>query len=363
MKIVVLQDRLRAGGTERQAVFLARAFAAEGHTTTFVTLRPGGALAPDLAVAGVRHVALQPFDTGLDWFAPGLCAKIRRESPDIVLCMGRMANCHAGHLQRTLRHVTVVATVRTGKHLPHFYRDALRTVRGIITNSEFARRTLVEPARPVAPVAVIPNALLVPCAASTEPTVPAAPPYRILCVAMFRKEKNHFELVEICSRLQRTPAWHLDLVGEGSERAACEARVRELGIGDRVSFHGWTRDPTPFYRSAAVAVLASRRESLPNFLVEAQSAGLPVVAYDVGGCGECFADGSSGLLIAPGDEAAFRAALSSLLSNPARRTAMARTARDRAADLFDPGRSVRAHIEFFHSLLLRSPRARAATAG
>jgi glycosyltransferase involved in cell wall biosynthesis len=277
--------------------------------------------------------------------------------------MGRMANCHAGHLQRMLPRVAVVATVRTGKTLPYFYRNALRTVSGIVTNSAFAKRELIAPAQPTAPIAVIPNALLVPVLSESEPPVPAEPPYRILCIAMFRKEKNHFDLIEICSRLPRTPGWHLDLVGEGSERAACESRVRELGIADCVSFHGWARDPAPFYRSAAVAVLASRRESLPNFLVESQSAGLPVVAYDVGGCAECFADGSSGLLIAPGDEAAFRAALSALLSNPARRTAMARTARDRAATLFNPERSVRAHLEFFECLLIRSPRASVAIAG
>jgi glycosyltransferase involved in cell wall biosynthesis len=221
---------------------------------------------------------IQPLDLGLDWLAPGLCAKINAERPDVVLCMGRMANCHAGHLQRTLRGVAVVATVRTGKTLPFLYRNALRTVRGIITNSAFARRELIAPAQPAAPVVVIPNALLVPALSDSEPPVRAEPPYGILCIAMFRKEKNHFDLIEICSRLPRTPGWHLDLVGEGPERAACEARVRELGIADCVSFHGWARDPAPFYRSAAVAVLASQRESLPNFLVEAQSAGLPVVA-------------------------------------------------------------------------------------
>jgi glycosyltransferase involved in cell wall biosynthesis len=180
---------------------------------------------------------------------------------------------------------------------------------------------------------------------------------------MFRREKNHFDLLEICSHLPRAPEWHVDLVGDGPERRACEARVHELGIADRVSFHGWAGDPAQFYRKAAVAVLASRRESLPNFLVEAQSAGVPVVAYDVGGCGETFADGSSGLLIAPGDEAAFRAAISSLLSNPARRTAMARTARERAATLFDPGRSVCAYLDFFETLVDRTARPAVSVAG
>jgi len=355
MKIVILQDYLRAGGTERQAVFLARSFASAGHDTVMVTLRPGGALAGELAGTAVRHFALQPFDSGLDWWAPGLCAKVRREAPDIVLCMGRMANCHAGHLQRVLTRVAVVGTVRTGKHLPFLYRRALCAVRGIITNSEFARRELIAPHHPAAPVAVIPNALLVAGLPTSEAAVPTGPPLQLLCIAMFRKEKNHFDLIEICARLPKMPAWHLNLVGNGTERPACEHRVRELGIADRVTFHGWVSDPAPFYRNAAAALLTSRRESLPNFLVEAQSAGIPVIAYDVGGCSECFADGSSGILVAPGDEAAFRAALSSLLSNPARRTAMARTARDRAATLFDPERSVRAHLEFFASLIPGMP--------
>lgn len=357
MKILVLQDYLRAGGTERQALFLAKAFAAAGHEVVLLTFRPGGALAPEIKGTGVRHVVLQPFDTRLDWFAPGLGTFALRERPDVVLCMGRMANCHSGRLQRVLPRTAVVATVRTGKRLPLLYRLALRKVRGVVTNSEFARRKLVAPHAPAAKVVVIPNALLIPGLSGPEHVVPTEPPLRLLCIAMFRKEKNHFELIQICSRLPKAPGWHLDLVGDGLERAACEAWARELGVADRVSFHGWARDPTPFYRSAAVAVLASRRESLPNFLVEAQSAGLPVVAYDVGGCGETFADGSSGILIAPGDEAAFRAALTSLLTNPARRTAMARTARDRAAQLYDPTRSVLAHLEFFASLLPGLPKA------
>jgi len=85
MKIVILQDRLRAGGTERQAVFLARSFVAAGRETTVVTFRPGGALVQDLAAAGVRHLSLQPVDFRLDWLAPGLCAKVNAVGPDVVL--------------------------------------------------------------------------------------------------------------------------------------------------------------------------------------------------------------------------------------------------------------------------------------
>src|SRR5664280_2508394 len=94
MKILVLQDYLRSGGTERQSILLARAFAAAGHPTTLLTFRPGGSLAGELS--GVCHHSLLPFDLHLDWFAPRLLRTVAAAAPDIALCMGRMANCYAG---------------------------------------------------------------------------------------------------------------------------------------------------------------------------------------------------------------------------------------------------------------------------
>src|SRR5687768_14502309 len=114
MKILVIQDYLRSGGTERQSILLANAFAAAGHETTLLSFRPGGALASTVA-STVKRIALQPVDVGLDWFAPGLAASAESAAPDVVLCMGRMANCYAGGLKRRLRTTAVISTMRTGK--------------------------------------------------------------------------------------------------------------------------------------------------------------------------------------------------------------------------------------------------------
>ncbi|MFM9032031.1 MAG: hypothetical protein ACKOTF_15425 [Opitutaceae bacterium] len=65
MKILILQDFLRSGGTERQCVLLANAFAAAGQEVTLVTFRPGGALAGTVGAA-VRRVTVQPCDLGLE---------------------------------------------------------------------------------------------------------------------------------------------------------------------------------------------------------------------------------------------------------------------------------------------------------
>ena len=77
MKILVIQDYLRSGGTERQSVLLAGAFSALGHTCTLLTFRPGGPLAATVNPA-VAQQTLQPCNTGLDWFAPDLSRTVAR---------------------------------------------------------------------------------------------------------------------------------------------------------------------------------------------------------------------------------------------------------------------------------------------
>src|SRR4051794_36700053 len=99
MKILIVQDYLRSGGTERQSVLLANAFAAADNDTSLLTFRPGGPLDSTVS-ASVRRYALQRRDTGLDWFAPGMRRTVQKVEPQIILCMGRMANCYAGKIQK-----------------------------------------------------------------------------------------------------------------------------------------------------------------------------------------------------------------------------------------------------------------------
>ena len=387
MKILLVQDRLRGGGTERQTAFLAGAFAARGHRVSLLTFRPGGALDTEIESGGVTRRSLQPFDTGLDWFAPGLASAARSAWPDIVLCMGRMANCRAAQLQRALPGAAVVATVRTGKPLPWLYRRGLRTARHVIANSEFARRILVAPEHAADRCTVIPNALLhaalleIPPSSdihppstghsprftdnsppppglgrahssfSIQPSAVSLRPPVLLCVAQFRPEKNQRELLDIVATLPAQIAWRLTFVGDGPTRPACERHAAALGLGGRVTFEGWQADPAPHYRSAAIAVLTSQRESLPNFLVEAQCAGLPVVTYEVGGAAECFHDGITGYLIPSGDRARFAAALTELLDQPQRRASMAAAAQAWARERFSPERQVEAHLALFAQLI------------
>jgi hypothetical protein len=115
--------------------------AGPGHSAVLLTFRPGGALAGELA--GVTHRPLTRRDLHLDWFAPGLRRAVAAQAPDVVLCMGRMANCHAGFIQRRFPGLPVLCTMRTGRPLPFLFRRSLRRVRHVIANSRAAKQTLV----------------------------------------------------------------------------------------------------------------------------------------------------------------------------------------------------------------------------
>jgi glycosyltransferase involved in cell wall biosynthesis len=363
MKILVVQDYLRSGGTERQSVLLANAFAAAGHATRLLTFRPGGALDGTVA-KNVQRLVLQSFDTHLDWFAPGLARAVETDPPDVALCMGRMANCWAHAIRNVLAdrwpHSRVICTMRTGKNLPWLFRKSLGVAHHVVANSADARATLVSRyAVAVEKISVVHNSLVFPPESALWRNEPlrvqhgAKPTTRVMLnVAMFRPEKNQRELIEIAATLPRELDWQLWLAGDGPERAACERLVAERNLGDRVKLIGFIRDPTPLYCAADLAVHASWSEALSNFLIEAQAHGLLAVAYEAQGIRECFMPGRTGWAIARNDRAAFRDTLTRRMSEPAVAHAeRSADARAFARKNFDSERQVAAYLELFQKLL------------
>jgi len=335
MRVVLLQDYLRVGGTERQTLFLARYLAEQGDDVTLVLFRPGGPLWPEAQSLPCAVYVLQRRDTHLPLWAPGLKEAVEERQPEIVIAMGRTANCYAGGLQHALPQTVVVGTLRTGKTLFPLHALSLKRVRAVIANSNWWRRRMREHGIPDARTTVIHNPMLLTRTAGTlrglrQPTRQAHNAAEDTCVfltvAAFRRGKRHEEMLRLLPQWQTahpTLAWQLWLVGDGKERAKCERLTRELGLSTHVHFLGFQRDPTPFYAGADVALSNSLEDSLPNFLVEAQAAGLPVIARDFRGVRECFDPGQTGIIVAPHDDAAMSEALTTLATDPAQRQAMA----------------------------------------
>ncbi|MEU7167078.1 stealth conserved region 3 domain-containing protein [Streptomyces morookaense] len=112
------------------------------------------------------------------------------------------------------------------------------------------------------------------------------------------------------------PRWTLRILGDGPRMRALKNLTNQLGIADQVQLVGSTPNMTEEWAKASVAMLTSRVEAFGLVLVEAQAAGVPVVAYDCpNGPGEILTDGHDGLLVPLGDETELADALAKLMDD------------------------------------------------
>jgi len=114
------------------------------------------------------------------------------------------------------------------------------------------------------------------------------------------------------------PDTTLHIVGDGPQKPELTDLAARLGIDHRVVWLGYRPDVTGILQATDLFVLPSRWEGMPNALLEAMSAGCPVVASDVEGVAETMGDECHEQLVWPGDPAALSRAVVRMLSNPGR---------------------------------------------
>ncbi|RDK12122.1 glycosyltransferase family 4 protein [Cupriavidus lacunae] len=161
---------------------------------------------------------------------------------------------------------------------------------------------------------------------------PACDMRRIVMVARFAIPKRHDLLVRAFAQAN-LPDCELALAGEGPRLAATQQLAEALAPG-RISFPGNVQDIPALLASAQAFALISDHEGFPLSVLEAMRAGLPVIASDLPGIREQLDDGRCGLLIAGNNIDALTQALIQLADDPARRTTLGQTARDRWEQYF-----------------------------
>jgi glycosyltransferase involved in cell wall biosynthesis len=177
-------------------------------------------------------------------------------------------------------------------------------------------------------------------------------PPRLIAVAMMRhgdKLASYKLLGAALARLFDLP-WSLDIVGDGPARAEVEGALAPLG--SRIRYRG-TLDEASVAAALAEAdlfVWPAVNEAFGMALLEAQASGVAVVAGKSGGVAGIVAAGETGLLVPPGDVAAFAAALRRLVQDPEARAAMGAAARakvEREHDLPAAARRLAAALDQF----------------
>ncbi len=157
-------------------------------------------------------------------------------------------------------------------------------------------------------------------------------------------------LEELLSVLAAEPDMHLCIAGDGTMRERLEQEATLLGCGDRLDLVGWQDDLRAFYGGLFAYVSLSRKEGLPYGVLDALAAGLPVVLSDIPGHRELVDGKRNGYLVTPGDAAAVRSALRSLVTDRAQRAAAGAASRQLAQERFSLDEMLERHAELYREV-------------
>jgi glycosyltransferase involved in cell wall biosynthesis len=236
---------------------------------------------------------------------------------------------------------------------------AFRWCDAVVCNSQAAAARLIATGLAPDKIAVIGNALPAEAFAAAPGVLPKRPGVlRVGMVArMNHRYKNHSGFLRIAAQVhRRMPDAEFVLVGDGPLRPELEKEASSLGLGASAIFLGDRQDMPAVLASLDVAVLTSDSESLSNVILEAMAAGLPVVAYSVGGNSELLSH-QRGALIPAGNETSFAEAVEKLLADSALREQLGRNALQFAKENFSLN-EVRQRYEELYITLLQKKRRR-----
>ena len=140
---------------------------------------------------------------------------------------------------------------------------------------------------------------------------------KVVAVGRLAHEKGFDRLIDVWELFYKShPNWTLEIIGEGQLRHSLENTINTRKLQDSIVISGAISDIQGKYEESSVLLMTSRHEGLGMVLIEAQSCGVPVIAYDVP-CGpaEIIHNGEDGFLIKDGDVEDFVAKLSHLATN------------------------------------------------
>ena len=345
--IAIYINSLKRGGTERVAANLAAFLSERGHRVTLVTQYVKENEYPcDGAVK--RVISDLDADEVTASRVKNFCRrfmKLRRiwqsERPDLILSFIGTNNIMAFLTSRFLP-LRVVVAVRAVPELEYADRRTRMAARFLF---RFADGVLLqtEPSRAFFPAAVARKAAILPnpiAPAFFRPRFEGKREKTIVAAGRIDENKNHRLLIRAFAQIAaKHPDYRLIIHGEGDMSDTLRGEAATLGLAGRVELPGNSdRLEEALYR-AAIYVLPSDSEGLPNTLIEAMLLGLACIATDCpcGGPAELIIDGENGLLTPVGDAALLAQKLDYLLDRPDEADRMGLAAH-RLQTVFDPQR-------------------------
>lgn len=327
-RLTMAITELDIGGAEKAFVQVATGLSQCGWDVQIISLRDRGPLAQPLLDAGLTVHALNCRSL-LDWSCVvALRRRLREWHTDVLLTFLHQANL-VGRIAGRWAHVPVIVSGIRVADMRQLVAIPERLTRGWVDHyvavshavaADHARLCRV----PLERISVIHNGVDVREIEATPAASRSALQWSdheqiILSVGRLTAQKSPEDLlrafVELPAELR--DGARLVYVGDGPLRAELQQRATELGVADRVSLSGWRGDVISLMKAADVLVLPSRWEGLPNVVLEAMAAGLPVLAADTGGVREMLLGELQEWLFKPGEITSLTQSLQRFLQSSA----------------------------------------------
>lgn len=318
---------LDIGGAERAFVQIAIGLKTHGWDVNIISLRDAGPLAELLHEAGISVEALHCGGPA-DFRAIGRMKQaLLKNPPDVLLTFLHQANIVGRLAAKSANIKTVVCGVRVAdrrwsvripevltKHRVTHYVAVSKSVAKIHCHICGIAPRNMKAIYNGLDLQAIDDVVTVPrreinCSDNDQV---------ILCVGRLTHQKSPLDVVESFGKLrQLDPIGHqhrkLVFVGDGPLKPVMQTLIQQKQLEEHVHLAGWRFDVASVMKASTVLVLASKWEGLPNVVLEAQAAGLAVVASAVDGCQEVIEDGVTGRLFPAGDTEALALVLRELL--------------------------------------------------
>lgn len=163
----------------------------------------------------------------------------------------------------------------------------------------------------------------------------------LLCVGRVIPTKRLTDLVSALEIVRKKkPHWRLVVVGDGPLLEQLQDQITAAGLSDEIFLLGKQGQLVPILRSADLFVFPSEVEGLPNALIEAGLAGLPIIACDAPGIRDVIQDQATGILVGTRNPPALAEAILDLLEHPDKARQLARNAQQHMRDNYSTEHSL-----------------------
>ncbi len=334
IRIIYLIGQLGLGGSERQLYLILKHMDKSKFDPHVVVFNPSANYTLDDALrrAGVQVHAVPPAVKDIARRIAWLFRLFRHLSPQIVHSWSLHDNPYAGLVGWLAGVPHRLGSVRGALASPDFtnFHPVLRwlilhSVQGLLVNAETITTELHQAGVPAHRVQVLPNGVEVNDSPPPK-TLPGGFPQgaRVVgIVANLRAEKNIpmfiRGLAQVLPDFQDVYGLLIGqpvLTSDPGIPALVEQEIQAQGMRNHIKIGGFHADVPSILPGFEIFCLTSDSEGMPNAILEAMAAGLPVVATRVGGIPRLVSHGETGLLVNRGDVVGFASAVRSLLQKP-----------------------------------------------